>query len=514
MSTDYDVIVIGAGHNALVSAAYLAQAGRRVVVFERRSMVGGAVGTTETIPGYRFDVGGSAHILIRTTPIVEELGLDQFGLDYIDLDPMFSGVRLDEEPVHFYRDVERTAHEFESRFPSQGEAYHRFHERWLPFGQLVRELFMSVPGPFSLGRKLLFDRSFGRDWRDALATILRPYGDALPSDLTESRITTPMLWMAAQSGPPPLEPMSAPFLLWHPMYHVGGAARPRGGSGMLTVALAEHITAHGGEIHTDAAVDEIVVRDGRAAGVRVGRDIYTAKAVLSGAHAHETFHRLLPEELVPGRLRRSRIGNGFGAMLRVALRRPVQYVEPIGPVVRNGLQLVCRDVDQINSAYGDYLAGRPSVDPPLVAMTFSEVDPTLAPDGHEVLFLWGQYYPYELSGGRSWDDIADDVEDSMLDTFERFAPGTRDNIVGTLFQHPVWLERELGLLRGNVMHLEMSLDQMFLMRPGLGSGLYRGPVKDLFLTGASTHPGGGIMGASGRNAATVVLKSLDRRRFW
>ena len=153
MSTDYDVIVIGAGHNALVSAAYLAQAGRRVVVFERRRMVGGAVGTTETIPGYRFDVGGSAHILIRTTPIVEELRLEQFGLDYIDLDPMFSGVRLDEEPVHFYRDAERTAHEFESRFPSQGEAYHRFHERWLPFGQLVRELFMSVPvrGSFASG---------------------------------------------------------------------------------------------------------------------------------------------------------------------------------------------------------------------------------------------------------------------------------------------------------------------------------------------------------------------------
>ncbi len=514
MSADYDVIVIGAGHNALISAAYLAQAGRRVAVFERRSMVGGAVGTTETIPGYRFDVGGSAHILIRTTPIVEELRLARYGLEYIDLDPMFSGVRSAEEPVHFYRDAEQTAHEFESRFPSQGEAYLRFHERWLPFAELVRELFLSVPGPLSLGRKLFFDRSFGRHWRDALATILRPYGEALPADLTESRITTPMLWMAAQSGPPPLEPLSAPFLLWHPMYHVGGAARPRGGSGMLTVALAKHIEDHGGEVLTGAAVDEIVVRDGRAVGVRIGRDTYSARAVLSGAHAHETFLRLLPEEFVPNRLRRSRVGNGFGAMLRVALRRRVEYSEPIGTTVRNGLQLVCRDVDQVNAAYGDYLAGRPSADPPLVAMTFSEVDDSLAPEGHDVLFLWGQYYPYQLSGGRSWDEIADEVEENILDTFEQFAPGTRDNIVGTLFQHPLWLERELGLLRGNVMHLEMSLDQMFLMRPGLGSGLYRGPVKDLFLTGASTHPGGGIMGASGRNAAAVVQRALEKRRFW
>ena len=283
---------------------------------------------------------------------------------------------------------------------------------------------------------------------------------------------------------------------------------------MLTVALARHVAAHGGDIHTDAAVDEILVRNGRAQGVRIGRDVYTARAVLSGTHAHETFLRLLPEEFVPDRLRRSRVGNGFGAMLRVALRRPVRYADPIGDTVRNGLQLVCRNVDQINAAYGDYVAGRPTFDPPLVAMTFSEVDSTLAPEGHEVLFLWGQYYPYQLSEGRNWDTIADQVEESMLETFERFAPGTRDNIVGTLFQHPVWLERELGLLRGNVMHLEMSLDQMFLMRPGLGSGLYRGPVKGLFLTGASTHPGGGIMGASGRNAATVVLRAPDRRRFW
>lgn len=511
--SDYDVVVVGAGHNALISAAYLSQAGHRVAVFEKRSMVGGAVGTTDLIPGYRIDVGGSAHILIRTTPIVEELGLERHGLEYLELDPMFSGVRRGEEAVHFYRDAERTAHEFERAFPSQGEAYLDFHQRWLPFAELVRDLFLSVPSPLSLGRKLLFDRTFGRHWRDALSTILKPYGEALPQNLSESRITTPMIWMAAQSGPPPFEPLSAPFLLWHPMYHVGGAARPRGGSGMLTVALANMIRAHGGEIHTDAAVDEIVVRAGRAVGVRVGQEHVSARAVLSGAHAHETFLRLLPEEFVPDRIRRSRVGNGFGAMLRVALKSPVRYAEPIDATARNGLQLLCRDVEQINTAYGDFLAGQPSRSPPLVAMTFSEVDDSLAPPGHDVLFLWGQYYPYQLAGGRSWDDIAQDVEDSMLDEFERFAPGTRDNVVGTFFQHPLWLERELGLRRGNVMHLEMSLDQMFLMRPAIGSGLYRGPVKGLYLTGASTHPGGGIMGASGRNAASVLLRDLARRRL-
>jgi phytoene dehydrogenase-like protein len=177
-----------------------------------------------------------------------------------------------------------------------------------------------------------------------------------------------------------------------------------------------------------------------------------------------------------------------------------------------GLQLLCRDTQQIHTAYGEYLSGRPASDPPIVAMTFSAADDTLAPDGGEVLWLWGQYFPYELASGQGWDAIAGEVEDTLIDTFERYAPGTREKIVGRLFQHPEWLESNLGLFRGNVMHLEMSLDQMFAARPALGMAEYRSHVDGLYLTGASTHPGGGIMGASGRNAARVLLKDLDKNR--
>ena len=145
-------------------------------------------------------------------------------------------------------------------------------------------------------------------------------------------------------------------------------------------------------------------------------------------------------------------------------------------------------------------------------MSFSAVDPTLAPEGHEVLWLWAQYYPYALRKG-NWDEIAAQEEERIIDTFETFAPGTKESIVGSLFQHPLWLERELGLFKGNVMHLEMSLDQMFMLRPNADLARYKTPIKGLYLTGASTHPGGGIMGASGRNAARVVLKDLDRRRI-
>lgn len=205
------------------------------------------------------------------------------------------------------------------------------------------------------------------------------------------------------------------------------------------------------------------------------------------------------------------MGNGFGAVLRLALDRPVRYTSHPGDAARVALQLVCESRQQVLDAYADYLQGRPAAKPPIVAMTFSAVDDTLAPPGGEVLWLWAQYFPYEMTGGRSWDAIEDEVAETILDAFEPYAPGTKASVVGRLFQHPLWLERELGLRRGNVMHLEMSLDQMFALRPAVGLSGYRAHLPGLYLTGASTHPGGGIMGASGRNAARVVLKDLDKR---
>jgi phytoene dehydrogenase-like protein len=542
--SDYDLIVVGAGHNALVAAAYVAAAGYRVCVVERRRSVGGAVSTAEIVPGYRFDLGGSAHILIRLTPIVEELELEAHGLDYLDVDPLFFAPGEDGDALFFHRDIERTAAGIEDRFPGEGEAYIRFLDRWRPFAETVRDAFLSVPSPFQLGRRFVFRRS-GPDWKSMLQEILRPYGEIVDEYFTEEKVKTPLVWMAAQSGPPPSEPLSAPFLLWHPLYHEGGIGRPRGGSGALSQALARKILAHGGEIITGAPVTRILMEGDRAVGVEIARvadasggdggieglpgpdawqapspaeveaaprDRITARGVLSGAHALETLTRLLPEEHRPPGAKGMRVGNGFGAVLRLALDRPIRYTAHPGPEARIPLQLLCRDRKQIQVAYGDFLKGEPARDPPIVAMSFSAVDESLAPPGHEVLWLWAQYYPYELASGR-WEDIAEREADRILDTFEAYAPGTRDAVVGQLFQHPQWLERELALPRGNVMHLDMGLDQMFALRPFLGMSGYRTHRKGLYITGASTHPGGGIMGASGRNAARIVLKDLSRRRI-
>jgi len=509
---DYDLIVVGAGHNALISAAYAAKAGYRVGVFERREIVGGAVSTVEHVPGYQFDLGGSAHILIRLTPIVEELDLYSYGLEYLEVDPLFFAPYEDDQSVFIYRDVNKTCEHLDRTFPGEGANYQRFVDTWAPFSQTVRDVFLSSPSPFEIGKSFAFGNSADIDWQKALSVIMRPYGEVVDQFFQEEKIKTPLVWMAAQSGPPPTEAMSAPFLLWHPLYHESGVARPRGGSGGLTKALATMIRAHGGAVHTSSPVEKLVVRNGRAQGIVVDGETITARAVLSGTHILETLDKLLPAEHRPPEADDMRVGNGFGAILRLALDKPVEYTAAPGIESRTALQLVCRDRQQIHDAYADFLKGHPATDPPIVGMSFSAVDDTLAPPGGEVLWLWAQYFPYEMTGGRHWDDIGDEVAESILDTFEKVAPGTKASVVGQLFQHPLWLERELGLFKGNVMHLEMTIDQMFALRPSMSLSDYRGPVDGLFLTGASMHPGGGIMGASGRNAARVVLKFLDSRK--
>lgn len=508
---DYDLIVVGAGHNALISAAYAAKAGYRVGVFERRDIVGGAVSTVEHIPGYQFDLGGSAHILIRLTPIVEELGLEDYGLEYLELDPLFFSPYEDGSSVFIHRDVDQTCQGIEAQFPGEGDRYKSFVDTWRPFSETVRNVFLSTPSPLELGKSFAFGSSAQIDWQKALSVIMRPYGEVVDQFFTEEKIKTPLVWMAAQSGPPPSETLSAPFLLWHPLYHESGVARPRGGSGGLTKALAAMIRAHGGDIHTSSPVDRLVVKAGRVQGIEVDGEVITARAVLSGTHILETLDKLLPREHRPPEADQMRVGNGFGAILRLALDSPIEYTASPGVEARTALQLVCRDRQQITNAYADFLKGTPASDPPIVAMSFSAVDETLAPPGGEVLWLWAQYFPYDLAGGASWDEIGESVAENILDTFETYAPGTKESVVGSLFQHPLWLERELGLFKGNVMHLEMTIDQMFTMRPSTGLSDYSGPVDGLFLTGASMHPGGGIMGASGRNAARVVLRFLDSK---
>lgn len=518
---EYDAIIIGAGHNALVCGGYLAQAGYRVLMLERRPVVGGAVVTEEHVPGYKFDLGGSAHILIHHTPIIEDLKLADYGLDYIDLDPLFFAPFPDGSHLMFYRDIERTCESIAAVSPEDADNYRAFIQRWQPIAEEMVNAFLHPPTMRNVARHLGWSMYRKSDnFLSAVNDAIRGYGQFLRQTFVSPKVQAAIGWMAAQSGPPPSEPLSSPFALWHPMYHVSGMKRPRGGSGMLTQALARMIEAHGGTIVTNTAVTQILTENGRAVGVQTAQgERFTGRVVVSGAHVHTTM-RMLNGAADPKRralLDRARIGNGFGMIVRYAMDELPNYTAlpspPDGTAGPNhtALQFICPDLDYLDRAYGDYLGKMPSRDPALIAMTFSAADPTLAPSGKHTLFLWGQYYPYELASGEHWDAIAQREADRMLSKLADYAPNVKTAVVGQLIETPLYLERELGLLRGNVMHLEMSIDQMFMMRPALTMSNYRGPIDGLYLTGASTHPGGGIMGAAGRNAATVLLRDLSRR---
>ncbi|MFT5195672.1 MAG: phytoene dehydrogenase-like protein [Cellvibrionaceae bacterium] len=522
----YDAIIIGAGHNGLICAGYLAKAGQKVLVLERRHIVGGAVVTEEMIPGFKFDLGGSAHILIHHTPVVADLELEKYGLEYLDVDPLFWAPFPDGQHITVYKDLDKTCESIAKVNPADAEKYREFVKTWTPLAEATVETFNNPPTMGNVVKNLGFKSGLGAGNWERLSDIFRGYGPLLKNWFDGEEVPAIIGWMAAQSGPPPTEPLSGPFALWHPMYHVSGMKRPKGGSGMLTQSLAKMIEAHGGTILTSSPAEKILLENGKAAGVQFTNtktgitQTAEAKTIVSGAHIHTTM-ALLGEENMPqpqrNLLKNSRVGNGFGMILRCAMDELPNYTATNTPKGVAGeehtaMQFVCPSLDYLDAAYGDYLAKRPSENPALIAMTFSTTDPTLAPKGKHTMFLWGQYYPYELASKENWDDIAEREAEKMLDTLGRYAPNVKGAVIDKLIETPLYLERELGLHRGNVMHLEMSIDQMFMLRPALTVSQYKTPVKGLYLTGASTHPGGGIMGAAGRNAAQVVLR--DGRRWF
>jgi phytoene desaturase len=529
---DYDAIIVGGGHNGLTCAGYLQRAGLRVLVLERRPIVGGAVCTEELIPGYKIDVGSSAHIMIHLTPVVRDLELERYGLEYIDMDPFaFYPLPDGSGAISFYRDVERTCESIARVSPRDAEAYRRFMAFWRPINAGVFEAFLNPPSMLRLFGGVAKGQALSRggtryivSLHETVRRLFSSYAQLIVETFESTAMRAAMTWLAAQSGPPPDELGAGDFFGWHTMIHQSGAKHPRGGSGMLTQAMARSLEVAGGAVRLDAPVRRILVRGGKVAGVELNDgERIAAPLVISNAHVVTTLLELVGAEHLPGelaaRVRNIRIGNGFGMTVRCAADALPDYLaEPSGGrphASHHGLQLLCPSMDYVRAAYLDYLRGQPARDPAVIAMTFSAIDPTVAPPGKHSVFLWAQYFPYQLAGGARWDDIREQVADRVLEVLYRYAPNMRGAILDRVIQTPLDLERRLGLLRGNVMHIEMSLDQMFFFRPLPELANYRTPVRGLYLTGASTHPGGGVFGASGYNTARAVLSDQRRvRRLW
>ena len=525
------VAVIGAGHNALVCACYLAKAGHDVTVFERRSRVGGAVNTEELWPGYQVDTCSVMHILIHKTPIIQELELHMFGLEYMQMDPWGFAPFPGGSSLTFWRDLDKTCQSIARISERDAEAYRDFVQKWDKFNRPIFELFSESPAPGAavgkIARRTAVDQvkagfSGGGDpsmgGLPLLGTVLGNYGKMLDETFTSPEVKAAMGWMAAQSGPPPSELGSGALAGAHSLYHDVGATHPRGGSGMLSQALAKCLEHHGGSVRCDAPVKRILSENGIISGLELeDGERVTADIVVSGAHVQTTLLDLVGRENLPAglssRVGALRVGNGIGMTVRCAVDELPRYrclegeQADIGP----SMQLICPSLEYLQRAYADAQRGYPAEKPALVAMTPSAVDPSIVPPGKHSLYIWAQYHPYELAGGESWDSIREREADRLIDTLAEYAPNIASAVTHRYIQTPLDLERNVGLLHGNIMHIDMSLDQMFMFRPLPELAMYKTPLSGLYLTGASTHPGGGVSGASGRNAATAVLNDLQAR---
>ncbi|MBF6064497.1 NAD(P)/FAD-dependent oxidoreductase [Nocardia terpenica] len=513
------VLIVGSGHNALVAACYLARAGQAVEVLERDEVLGGAVSTVPRFPGHLVDRGSSAHIMIRHTGIVEELELDRFGLRYIDCDPWgFAPAPAGTErpPLVFHRDLDRTCASIEAACGArEAQAYRRFVRVWGPRSGRVMRAFAGPPGP---GRLL---RSFwGLDARGGGSALSREFlqsGDALlDSWFDDEPLKAALAWFGAQSGPPMSEPGTAPMVGFAALMHTLPPGRAVGGSGALTTALVARLRSDGGVVSAGDAVTELR-RDGDGWRVRTesGRNL-AARTVIAGTHILTTLDLLERGGFDAGVLadwrRRIRVGPGIGMVVRAATDALPRYPGAGPAESARGLQLLVSDRRQLRLAHGAALAGELPPRPVVLAMSFSALDPSIAPPGEHQLSLWAQWHPYRLADGTDWTARADQEADRIIREVDTAAPGFANSIRDRFVQTPADLERELGLRGGNVMHVDMSLDQMFFWRPLPELSGHRVPgAPGLYLTGASTHPGGGVSGASGRTAATLALRNLRRR---
>ncbi|MBD8507749.1 NAD(P)/FAD-dependent oxidoreductase [Hoyosella sp. G463] len=510
-----DAIIIGSGHNALISACYLARAGWSTTVLERDTVIGGAVSTVELFRGHRVDRGSSAHLMIRHSGIIEELELAQHGLRYLECDPWaFAPAEpsTGQPGIVFHQDLDATCESIDRACGARdARAYRAFVHDWAPRSQKVMRAFARPPAPSSLIRSF-----WGLDTDGDPAQLSRDFlasGDALLDYYFDSeRLKAALSWFGAQSGPPTSEPGTAPMVGFAALMHALPPGRAVGGSGALTEALAARLREDDGQIHRGDAVD-CLEREGHdwIATTASGKQ-HRAATVIAGCHVLTTLEMLARGGYDARRIetwrRRIRVGPGLGMAVRLRSSALPSYPSagPAGDTVLAGLQLLATDRSHLRRAHGAMLAGDRAERPVALAMTFSAIDPTLAPPGEHQLTLWSQWQPYALRG-HDWDDVAEQESDRIIAELERYAPGLSEGLLDRYIQTPKSLASELGLLGGNVMHVEMGLDQMMLWRPVPPLARHRVPAAPgMYITGASTHPGGGVSGFSGRSAARLALR--------
>lgn len=512
-----DVIVIGAGHNGLTCACYLARAGLRVAVLEMADQIGGAVHTAETIPGapgYRFDTCSVVHNLVNMTTIPDELQLAEAGLQYVETDPFAVAFLPDGEHVRYYRSVERTCEEIARFSPDEARAYARFIQWAEPVMELsLSQLHASQDDHSTLrsgARRLATTaRTLLRSTpRHLVGTMLGPYGPLLEARFRTEYARMGVTPLAAHGSLGPRTPGTAFFACFQAAYHRYGNWHAVGGSGALAQALRRRLEAWGGAVRTGARVARIVT-DGGVRGVELedGEWIEAPRAV-AAINPQTALLRLLGEEHLPAelaaRLRSRHRSNAVQFVVHAALDRlpPWTGAPEDG---WNGLQSTAASLRQVTQNFLQAEAGLAPEDPAVYVYTPSAIDPTVAPPGRHTAYVASASYPARFADGSSWEDRGEREAHRLLDAVERRAPGFRDAVTGVAWRHAEHWEREIGLLGGHPMHLDITMDQVGPFRPLPQLSDHRTPVRGLYLSGAGTAPGGGVSGVPGRAAARAVL---------
>ncbi len=534
MPASFDIIVVGAGHNGLVAAGYLARQGLRVLVLERRSVVGGACVTEEVFPGCK--VSTAAYLSGLLLPeVIRDLELARSGYTVIPKDPPSFTPLPDGRSLFLWQDQRRSCEEiakFSRRDAESFPAYVARLDRLARFVEgllrvtppnLTRRTWQDLVGLMKVGRKVLGLAAESMvDLTRIMTQSVREFLDSwFESDAVKVTLATDGV-IGANGGP--MTPGTAYVLLHHCMGDLNGVRGVwgfvRGGMGGLTQALAQSAKASGTTVRVAAPVERILVKDGEATGVVLesGEEIQ-ARAIASNADPKRTFLRLVGPEHLPADFVRAvgRIAmEGVSMKLNLALGELPDYRalpgKQLGPQHRATVH-ICPSMEYMEQGWDDAKYGRPSLRPLLEVTIPTAYDDSLAPPGTHLMSIFVQYAPYHLAGGQDWPGIREAVADRVIEVLAEYAPNIKRAILHRHILTPADLEAEYGMTGGNIFHGEMSLGQLFFLRPLAGWAKYRTPIRNLYLCGSGAHPGGGVTGAPGRNAAREILSDWRRGRM-
>ncbi len=522
----YDVIVIGGGHNGLTNAAYLARAGKKVLVLERRHVLGGAAVTEEVFPGFKFSVCSYVVSLLRPE-IIRDLDLPRHGLEILPLDGTFTPMP-NGDYLWRVNDHGKTRREIARHSRSDAEAYEEFGKAMLAMCRFVKPILNMVPpDPATMNPRELMKLLFlGRRFRDlsnedkynqvqlmtmSAVDFLDQWfeTDVLKATMSASGIIGTFLGVRS--------PGTAYVLLHHYMGEIDGAFRSwgfsRGGTGAISNAIASAALESGAEIRTEVPIAKIIVKKGRAVGVVLENgDEFHAGVVSSSVDPRLTFTRFiepgaLPDEFLE-EVRRYKFRGSSGKVNLALDALPNFKCLPGAGAHLRGAISISPSVDYMERAYDDAKYGnfsrRPYIDMVIPTLT----DPSVAPPGKHILSCFVQYAPYKLRPGLNWDEQREAFGNNVIDTISEHAPNIKNIILHKQVLTPLDLERDFGLSEGNIFQGELSLEQLFFLRPVPGWAQFRTPIKNLYMCGSAAHPGGGIMGAPGRLAALEMLKDM------